>query len=538
MMYNRGIMRRFFPAFFSILFFFIPFCVSADAAELNMLSAEKTALLDENKTAITIRANIQDAEVYLNNEYQGQTPCIISDLAPGTYRLSVKKTGYGEQYYFVTVRQGQSSTFFVELKKITGFVLINGAPDGSIIYSDSSLIPADRIPAFGAPMELEEGYHTITIRKFGYNDFITQIYVVRRLIIPLQVSMTKASFSLSGFSATRKRFNPVYTGALGSCTFYFKVTAPGTGKLTITDAAGTEVYSYAFPEFTTWEQSTAWNGRDRYGNELPDGSYSATITAGGYTQTAYTKIDHSLTYHPADVTKSGTGIGTLPAAFMMAEDTTFIGVEVQPSFRTAGTPFYEVPVSTYFGITPVSWFELSVNLGMHPGIENVPLSFGGALKLGSSAVITGHTKFCFAAIMRYGYTNEKLYEPYGVDTGNGLGGGGALGIEGTMFYAGISSEYLIGTVQGNLKNNDSIWKNGIGLEYRPGQTATIKSWCALNSAFGDTTGTLWLRALDTGAGVTLQLGSSSVMLNLKGTALLYFEGIQYFSGTLGLTYLF
>jgi hypothetical protein len=531
-------MKQFLPSLFLILFFFIPFCAFTDAAEFNMLSAEKTALIDENKTAITIRANIQDAAVYLNNEYQGQTPCIISDLAPGTYKLTVKKTGYGEQYYFVAVQKGQSNTFFVELKKITGFVLINGVPDGSFIYSDGSLISPDRIPAFGAPMELEEGYHTITIRKFGYTDFTTQVYVVRRLIIPLQVSMTKAAFSLSGFSATRKKFNPVYTGALGSCTFYFKVTAPGTGKLTITDTAGTEVYSYAFPEFTTWEQSTSWNGRDKYGNVLPDGSYSATITAGGYTQTAYTQIDHSLTYHPADVTKSGTGIGTIPAAFMMAEDTTFIGVEVQPSFRTADTPFYEAPVNTYFGITPVSWFELSVNLGMHPGIENVPLSFGGAFKLGSSAVITSNTKFCFAAIMRYGYTSQKLYEPYGIDTGNGLGGGGAFGIESPLFYAGISSEYLFGTIQGNLKNNDSIWKNGIGLEYRPGQTVTIKSWCALNSAFGDTTGTCWFRALDTGAGVTLQLGSSSVMLNLKGTTLLYFEGIHYFSGTLGLTYLF
>jgi hypothetical protein len=519
--------------------FFISFQVSSESPEQNLLSSENTSLLNDNKTSITIRANIQDASVYLNNEYQGLTPCTITDLEPGSYSLVVKKNGYSERLYHIIIKNGQSSTYFVELERITGFILITGAPDDSLIYSDGEQIPAGRLPAFGSPMELVEGFHTIVVRKFGYNDYRTNVYVTRHLIIPVQIQMTKASFSLSEFRASRRRFNPAYSGAIGSCTFSFKVTAPETGSLTVTDASGTDVFSCTFPEFSTWDQSVLWNGHDAYGRELPDGLYCAKITTGKFTCTVYTQIDHSLTYHPADITKSGTGTGTLPAAFMMAENTTFIGIEVSPVFRNTGTPFYEAPVNIFFGITPVSWFEFSMNLVIHAGIQDTPMTIGGSIKLGSSSKINADTKFCYAAIARYGYTSKTaLYEPYGADTGNGLGGGTALGIESTKYYAGVSSEYLFGTMQGNLKVSDSIWRNGAGLEYRPSQTATIKTWFALNSSFGETTGTSWLNAFDTGAGATLQLGSSSVMLNIRGNALLYPGSTNYFSGTFGLTYLF
>jgi hypothetical protein len=533
-------MKQILPFLLIAVFPLVPFYAFAQSTEQNILPAENSILMDDtNKTSITIHTNIQDASVYLNDEYQGRTPCTITDLGYGLYRLTVKKNGYGERTYRIMVKNGQSSTFFVELEKITGFILISGVPENCIIYMDGDLFPANRLPAFGSPLELNEGFHIITIRKFGCNDYTTQVYVVRHLIIPVQIQMTKASFALSEFSASRRRFNPAYTGAVGSCTLSFKVTAPETGTLTVTDPAGTNVFTWQFPEFSEWDQSVVWNGRDSYGRELPDGSYCATITAGKFTQTVYTQIDHSLTYHPADVTKSGTGTGTLPAAFMMTEDTSFIGVEVSPVFNTGETPFYEAPVNVFFGMAPASWCEFSVNLAFHAGIQNTPLSIGGAVKLGSSQRINSGTKFCYAAVARYGYTNRTaLYEPYGVDTGNGLGGGIMMGIENSKYYAGISSEYLFGTTQGNLKINDSIWRNGVGLEYRPSQTSTVKAWCAINSAFGETTGTSWMRAFDTGAGTTLQLDSSSVMLNIRCNSILYPGGTNYFSGTLGLTYLF
>lgn len=519
--------------------FILPVCVSAEQPAKDLLPSENTALTGDDKTSVTIRANIRNASVYLNSEYQGTTPCTITGLAPGSYRLAVKKNGYDGHSYYIRVKNGQSSTFYVELEKITGFILLSGMPAGSLIYSDGDLIPESRLPVFGSPLELEEGFHTITVKKFGFNDYTTQIYVSRRLIIPVQIQLKEASFVLSEFTASRRRFNPDYSGAVGSCTFTFKVTAPETGILTITSQSGATVFTRDFPEFSTWEQSAVWDGRDTYGNELPDGLYRAVITAGKYTQTVFTQIDHSLTYHPADVTKSGTGTGTLPAAFMTPEDTTFIGIDVSPVFKTGGEPFYEAPVSFFFGTTPVPWFEFSLYLTMHAGIQNTPLSAGGAVKLGSSIQTAAGAKFCYAAVVRYGYTNgTELYGPYGADTGNGLGGGFSLGIESSEYYAGISSEYLYGTLQGNLKINDSIWRNGLGIEYRPAQTATVKTWCALNSAFGETTGTSWLRALDTGAGATLQLGSSSVMLNVRAGALIYPGTAVYFSGTLGLTYLF
>jgi hypothetical protein len=509
------------------------------AGTISPLAEEKNSAIDRKSTLVTVRANISDAEVYLNGQYQGLTPCTVKNLVPGTYRLTVQKNGYQERSFYVSVFPGRDSSFYVELAKISGFIVLTGMPDGCTVYADGNVVDAGFPLSAVSPIELGEGFHTITVKKFGYNDFTAQVCVIRRVILPVTVSLTAAPFSLSGFHASRKSFNPQNGGSLGSCVFSFRVTAAGSGTLAVSDMSGTIVYAADFPMFTQWDQSAEWNGRDPYGNPLPDGMYTATVTSGSFTASAYTFIDSSIVFHAADITRSGTGIGTLPAAYMMMDSTAYIGAEVTPVFRTSSAPFYESPVTINAGMTFSPWFELSGGLTVHAGMTDVPLGFSIAAKFGSSRALSDSAEFCYAGIIRYGAVKDTaLYPPYGADTGSGFGAGAAFGIDGRSFYTGISAEYIYGTLTGSISGNNAVLRSGLAAEYRPSKKTAVKAWGALCSSFGESTGTVWARAADAGAGISCVLGTSSAVLNIRAGTISYIGGVSYLSGTAGLTYFF
>lgn len=508
------------------------------------LQPEHIISIEQYKSSITVRTNVYNAAVYLNGTYQGTSPCTINNLAPGMYLLRVEKRGYDSRSYYIQVRRNQNNTFFVELEKTTGFILLTNIPDNSTVTVNGSIISQYAVLTGASPLEVDEGYHTVSVRKFGFENYSTHVYVSRRTVTSVAVQMIPAAFSISNFTASKKRFNPMYDGALGSCIFSFDVSAPESSILTITDEYGTVVCTYQFPQFTTWSQRFSWNGRDAYGNVLPDGAYSATITSGTYTHTAYTKIDSTLVYHPIDITKSGSGIGSLPTAFMLGERTTFLGIQVQPTFTKNNPlhkndePFYEIPINLFFGMTPTSWFEFMLHFGIHAGIQSVPLSFNAAFKFGSSVPLK-KANICFTALIRYGYQSQQsLYAPSNADIGNGLGTGIALGFDAVKLYAGISSEFIYSALRGNFETNDSIWRNGIAIEFRPIERIALKAWGALNSSVLGTSGNNWLSALDTGGSISMRLGNSSAILSLRGNALVYFNDATYASGTVGVTYFF
>lgn len=507
------------------------------------LPAEHIIFIEEYKTSLSIRTNTQGAAVYIDGAYRGQTPCSFTNIAPGVHSLKIAKQGYESKSFFINLNAGQNTSFYIELEKTSGFILLSGVPDGSAVYIDGEALSfSSRTLITQMPFEADEGYHTVSVRKFGYNDFTSRIYVMRRLVAPLEVRMTKAPFSLSGFTASKERFNPSYGGHLGSCTFSFRVSAPENAILVITDASGKTVRTYRFPQFTTWDQRFTWNGTDDAGEIAADGVYTATISAASYVLTAYTKIDSSLVYRIADASKSGGGIGTLAAAYTTGERAAIIGIEAFPTFsslRNGGTAFYDVPINIFFGITPVPWFECMFSFGIHAGMETVPISLNASMKFGSSTKIGQDKCACFAGFMRFGYTtNSALYAPFGADTGNGFGTGIAFGIDGKKIYAGMSSEYVYDFFRKYQSGNNSVWKNGAALEFRAVSFMTFKAWCALHSSFGGNAGIEWFRAIDTGGGITWKLGASSAFFNLRGSALIYMQGKTYFSSGIGLTYLF
>lgn len=82
-----------------------------------MLSPEKKYEITNHKTAVEIAANIPDANVFLNDTYQGRTNLTVYDLTPGVYLLRLEKQGYEIQEFMVEVKNHYGQCYFVNMKR-------------------------------------------------------------------------------------------------------------------------------------------------------------------------------------------------------------------------------------------------------------------------------------------------------------------------------------------------------------------------------------------------------------------------------------
>ena len=117
------------------------FCFAEEISvnnDINYLKADSIYELKEKRSNVLIRANVQNANVYLNNILQGQAPLSLNNLSSGVYLLSVKKAGYTTEEFYIRVREGKSYRYYVELKKNVGIIEVEDVPYGSVVYVDGT----------------------------------------------------------------------------------------------------------------------------------------------------------------------------------------------------------------------------------------------------------------------------------------------------------------------------------------------------------------------------------------------------------------
>ena len=500
------------------------------------LEAEKIFEIDRNQSVIAVRTNTDGAAVFLNNEYQGTAPLSISALTAGIYELRLEKKGYLERAYLIYVSEGRSFLYYVPLERKTGFLDFVNVPEGADVFVDSEK-QNDRY------VEVEEGKHEILVRKFGWEDVRGTVYVHARTVKSVFAALAKAEFRLTSFSASKRSFNPGYQGPLGHVVFTASVTAPETGLFTIKNGEE-EIFRTEIQEFTAREQSIKWNGRDSHGKKAPRGEYTAEFSAGGQTLSCTVHLDDSLDYRPASVTFAGSGIGSVPAAFILPQKTALLSVSAAPVFKT-GRGFYAAPLTFSALYTPLRFLELSARIRLNAGFENSPAEAGGSVKLVSAVHGASGLNLCYGAAAHYGYSAKKLFEPYGNASGSGLGATLLCGVDGKKFYIGLSTSGIIGNAAGNIAKKDAAWKNALSFSFRPAVMTSLEAWLSADSAFNfydEAAGSVkqadFARAFNAGLGASFTIPRTSVIANASFSALVYRAGTAYISVSAGAGYLF
>lgn len=499
--------------------------------ETSLLYAEKTKQFETTKTKITITSNVSDAAVFLNGQFEGNTNLTLTNLPEGRYFLRVEKNGYEPKRYRISVKRGQEETYYVELKKYEGVVTFTSDPADTLIYVDGTRINSSSV-------SLEEGTHSVTARKFGYKNESGQITVFRNTYQIVRVTLEEAEFNITNFKANKTSFNPNLPGNPGQIKFSFSVTNKENGIFEVLDSSGKTVCQYQLSGFETWDQSFTWDGTTSSLYKIPDGVYTARISAKDQVRTIDFVADSSISIPFASVTASGTGIGTVPQAFHYPKAIYNAGLSAGLTFTHQDSPFYCAPFNAHFSYAFQDWLELSMKGGFLAGYEKGAGTFTVALKF------TGQNKsdsvnFDYGFLIRAGGTSKKPYYPYGADNGAGVGGGLVAGFESKSFYTGLTSEltYKTSTYATQEDNFDSVWKNSLSLQYRASSYA-IGSYASVHSSFG-TTGLdnddreqndiKWMRALEGGVDICIQPFYSSFFLNLRfGTQI--FKEYKYFKG--------
>ena len=124
------------------------------------------------------------ATVMVNSAFRGVTPLTLSGLPPGTYNLSLSKSGYSILSTPVTVESGSDSEVTATLVLQTGSIAVNTTPPGAAITLDGT--GAGVSPA--TIRNLTPGNHTLALALTGFETRTMTVQVVGDLTTIADIS--------------------------------------------------------------------------------------------------------------------------------------------------------------------------------------------------------------------------------------------------------------------------------------------------------------------------------------------------------------
>ena len=489
----------------------------------NELKAEKKVQIERGASKITVKSNVDNASVFLNGTFEGNTPLTLNNLPEGRYRLKVEKNGWKTASYIINIRSGEDRTFYVELKKYEGRVSFECEQENCLVFIDGSLIDSKTVM-------VEEGNHNIKIKKFGYEPEIFSIYVHRYSSQKIYASLKEADFDVTDFYSNRERYNPNLSGKAGKLEFNFSVTKNSPVTMYVIDSTGNVVFERILNNFTSWNQKITWNGENLNYQKVQNGIYKAKLIWEQGEKSIDFTVDDSITIPFASVTFAGSGIGSLPQAFSYPSDISLFSISAGAFFENSGSYFYGAPLRLSFVHSFSDFFEFSLRGGASPGLQGVCPFLSSAFKITFQKKIPAFN-FNWGFFARCGYSADPQFFPYGCDFGNGVGGGGVVGFDFGKIYFGLSSEYVYGSTVFSSSQTDSLWKNGAALQLKKNNLA-LGIYGAINSSFGYTelkddlrTGTDFFRSVEAGLDFVIKPSFSDVFFNLKAGGIFFEDKI-------------
>lgn len=173
------------------------------------------------------------ARVYLNNEFRGQTPIDIPNLAPGNVRVRVEMEGCDPEARTVELARGANRTEEFRLVSNSGRIDLITEPDGVTAFVDGRKVgetkaKPDATTVISEPLTVENvlaGQHELRLLRKGYFDRIQQVQIEQGKTLPLHVTLTRRF--IPDYQVVTDR--AVYKGVLDSITEeYIRIeTAPG-----------------------------------------------------------------------------------------------------------------------------------------------------------------------------------------------------------------------------------------------------------------------------------------------------------------------
>lgn len=152
--------------------------------------------------ALTVQSIPDQARIYVNNQFKGDAPLVLTNLPPGEYRLRAEKRGYESDARNITLKPEDQITEEFRLQRNSGGLVIVTEPAGVKVFVDEddagTTEPSAANPQVSEPLRVSfigKGEHWIKLVKPGYShppvkitidsdNLVTRTERLKRLFIP------------------------------------------------------------------------------------------------------------------------------------------------------------------------------------------------------------------------------------------------------------------------------------------------------------------------------------------------------------------
>ncbi|MBC7319579.1 PEGA domain-containing protein [bacterium] len=150
----------------------------------------ETLLAPANTGSLYVESNPRDASIYLDGNYEGETPKRIDFIPVGSHTVRISKEGYRDHVQQVWIEANRLTTVSVSLvAETTRYKLtINSNPSGAWTYVDG--IPRGSTPTY---VYVTPGYHEIKLQLQGYLDYEETIYVTRDILLNINLQVAEGA---------------------------------------------------------------------------------------------------------------------------------------------------------------------------------------------------------------------------------------------------------------------------------------------------------------------------------------------------------
>jgi len=362
--------------------------------------------------SLYVYCEVKNAELWLDKLNRGKTPVELTGLTAGQHSLVLKAKGYSDLVLTLTLMPDTKTSISTSLKQLTGFLDIRVRPQNAEILVDDNSYSEGFL-------ELALGIHEIRVRAFGYKDLVKRVLISENLVYSMDVELLPAAFEAKGFYQSTSRMNPRNSGMKGILAISFSVTAPGSGVFIVRDYSGKQLESIELPGFTTWEQSVRWDGRDKDGQPLADGSYHFELQLwpapgqeslkDSYNYESQVELDSSLVIIPAGAYGAMFGSEYSPDGFAANDTNIRVGMSAfaKGSISEPAVRMGELRLGIALSFPPM--------LDLGAGFETDTKNGAGRLGLRLSLPMTGILGL--SGLLEGRIANPSLYDPAWIRAG-------------------------------------------------------------------------------------------------------------------------
>ena len=157
--------------------------------------------------SLTVTAELDGANVYVNGTSVGSAPYEDADIRVGSHEVKVTRDGYADYVEIVRIRGGKSTELRVSLHLLPPSLRIVSDVAGATVFLDRNYIGTTPVDV----KAVEPGEHQLTVSADGY-DMYTETVVVTTGHRDIRVSFEQAASELN------ESVSVIHKHSFGKCT--------------------------------------------------------------------------------------------------------------------------------------------------------------------------------------------------------------------------------------------------------------------------------------------------------------------------------